>query len=132
MKLLITGGGGYIGSHACIEFMAAGYEPLVVDNFSNSHPEALRRVETIAGRPLTLIEGDVRERSFMRSVFAAHEIGARRYFYPSLSSLDYVERQPTPVCDDIAARVLCLPHYYDLSGEEVDMISRIVIRTLRY
>ncbi|MBL0166359.1 MAG: UDP-glucose 4-epimerase GalE [Propionivibrio sp.] len=80
MKLLITGGGGYIGSHACIEFMAAGYEPLVVDNFSNSHPEALRRVARIAGRPLTLIEGDVRERSFMRSVFAAHEISAVVHF----------------------------------------------------
>ena len=80
MKLLITGGGGYIGSHACIEFMAAGYEPLVVDNFSNSNPEALRRVAMIAGRPLTLIEGDVRERSFMRSVFAAHEISAVVHF----------------------------------------------------
>ena len=80
MKLLITGGAGYIGSHACVEFMAAGYEPVVVDNFSNSHPEALRRVAELAGRPVTLLEGDVRDRAFMRSVFAAHDIGAVVHF----------------------------------------------------
>jgi len=80
MKLLITGGAGYIGSHSCIEFMAAGYDPVVVDNFSNSHPESLRRVAGIAGRPLTLMEGDVRDSAFMRRVFDTHEIGAVIHF----------------------------------------------------
>ncbi len=46
--ILVTGGAGYIGSHTCVELLAAGYEVLVVDNFSNSKPEALRRVEEIA------------------------------------------------------------------------------------
>lgn len=80
MKILITGGAGYIGSHACIEFMAAGYAPVVVDNFSNSHPEALRRVAEIAGRPVTLIEGDVRDAALLSSVFEAHEIRAVVHF----------------------------------------------------
>lgn len=60
------------------------------------------------------------------------EIFARRYFYPSLSSLSYTGQQATPVSDDIASRILCLPLYHDLSSVEVDMICRIVIRTLKY
>jgi dTDP-4-amino-4,6-dideoxygalactose transaminase len=63
---------------------------------------------------------------------AKNEIFARRYFYPSLATLDYVLAQPTPICDNIAARVLCLPLYYDLSDAEIDMICRIIIRTLKY
>jgi UDP-glucose 4-epimerase len=51
--ILVTGGAGYIGSHTCVELLAAGYEVVVVDNFSNSKPEALRRVEEIAGRKLS-------------------------------------------------------------------------------
>ena len=65
-------------------------------------------------------------------VLAGHEIYARRYFYPSLTELDYVEGHETPVCDDIAARVLCLPLYYHLNEVEIDMICRIIIRTLKY
>lgn len=62
----------------------------------------------------------------------SHEIYARRYFYPSLSNLPYVGEAQTPVCDDIASRILCLPLYYDLDTEEIDMICRLIIRTLKY
>ena len=51
MQLLITGGAGYIGSHSCIELAAAGYELLIVDNFSNSHPEVIHRMTEIIGKP---------------------------------------------------------------------------------
>lgn len=58
-----------------------------------------------------------------------HEIYTRRYFYPSLSkSLPYVQPQDLPITDDIAQRVLCLPLYYDLTMEEVDMICRLMLR----
>ena len=58
-----------------------------------------------------------------------HEIFTRRYFYPSLAvSLPYVEEQKFPVTDDISSRVLCLPLYHDLTIEEVDMISRHLLR----
>ena len=63
---------------------------------------------------------------------AKHEIFARRYFYPSLTKLDYVKTQTTPICNDFAPRVLCLPLYYNLSTAEIDMISRLIIRTLKY
>jgi dTDP-4-amino-4,6-dideoxygalactose transaminase len=62
-----------------------------------------------------------------------HSIFPRRYFYPSLSSLRYLNREfHTPVCDDIAPRVLCLPLYHSLSLEEIDMICRLISRSLRY
>ncbi len=53
----------------------------------------------------------------------------RRYFYPSLSSLEYVKPQQTPVSDDIAKRILCLPLYHTLTQEEQDFIMRILLRT---
>ena len=57
----VTGGAGYIGSHTCLELLIAGHEVTVYDNFCNSQPEALHRVQTICGRKLTLVEGDLRD-----------------------------------------------------------------------
>ena len=53
MKILVTGGAGYIGSHTCVELLEADYEVVVVDNLSNSSEEALKRVEKITGKTLT-------------------------------------------------------------------------------
>ncbi len=60
------------------------------------------------------------------------EISARRYFHPSLSSLDYVPDADTPVSDRASRRVLCLPLYHDLTKEEQEMIARLLLRTQRY
>lgn len=58
-----------------------------------------------------------------------HEIFTRRYFYPSLATaVPYVEKQNLPITDDISRRVLCLPLYYDLTFEEVDLIARLMLR----
>lgn len=62
----------------------------------------------------------------------AYHIYTRRYFYPSLSSLSYVVPQSTPVSDDISRRILCLPLYYTLSTEEIDMIARLLLRSQNY
>ncbi len=59
--ILVTGGAGYIGSHTCVELLNAGHELVVFDNFSNSHPEALARVEKITGRKLNVVKGDIRD-----------------------------------------------------------------------
>ena len=59
--ILVTGGAGYIGSHTCVELLNAGFDVMVFDNFCNSNPEALARVERITGRKIGLIEGDCRD-----------------------------------------------------------------------
>lgn len=61
-----------------------------------------------------------------------HNIYPRRYFFPSLSNLPYVEAQESPISESIACRILCLPLFHTLSEEEVDMICRLVKRELRY
>jgi UDP-glucose 4-epimerase len=63
MNILVTGGAGYIGAHTCVELLSAGYNVTVFDNFCNSHPEALRRVEQITGRKLIVVEGDIRSQA---------------------------------------------------------------------
>lgn len=65
--IFITGGAGYIGSHTCVELLNAGHQVTVFDNFSNSQPEALVRVERITGKKLTLIEGDIRDQAALQS-----------------------------------------------------------------
>jgi dTDP-4-amino-4,6-dideoxygalactose transaminase len=59
----------------------------------------------------------------------AHSIFPRRYFYPSLNNLEYVTSYPTPICDDVGSKVLCLPMYHTLSMEEIDFICRILLRS---
>ncbi|MEO6230490.1 MAG: DegT/DnrJ/EryC1/StrS family aminotransferase [Ferruginibacter sp.] len=58
----------------------------------------------------------------------AHWIYPRRYFYPALNNLKYVEKYTTPFCDEISSKVLCLPLYYSLTNEEIDFICRLLLR----
>lgn len=80
MAILITGGAGYIGSHTCIEMQNAGYDIVVIDNFDNSSPESLRRVEKITGRKIPLYTGDVRDAELLRRIFSENEIRAVIHF----------------------------------------------------
>ncbi|MEK7350836.1 MAG: UDP-glucose 4-epimerase GalE [Nitrospirota bacterium] len=73
--IFVTGGAGYIGSHTCVELLDAGYDVTVFDNFCNSHPEAVARVERIAGKKLRLMKGDIRDRGAL--VAALRESGAK-------------------------------------------------------
>lgn len=61
MKVLVTGGAGYIGSHTCVELLNAGFDVIVYDNFSNSSSEPLKRIEQITGKKVPFIEGDIRD-----------------------------------------------------------------------
>jgi len=80
VKVLVTGGAGYIGSHTCIELAAAGYEPIIVDNFCNSKPQALTRLSQIIGRELPLVKADVRDRKALEQVFEQHKPEAVLHF----------------------------------------------------
>ena len=59
--ILVTGGAGYVGSHTCVEFLNAGEQVVVFDNFCNSNPASLDRVQEISGKSLIVIEGDIRD-----------------------------------------------------------------------
>ncbi|HWG99496.1 MAG TPA: UDP-glucose 4-epimerase GalE [Pilimelia sp.] len=78
--LLVTGGAGFIGSHACLELLENGYEVVVVDDFSNSVPAALERVEKLSGRTVTAYRADLRDRAALAAVFDAHPIDAVLHF----------------------------------------------------
>ena len=80
MKVLLTGGAGYIGSHTAVECLAAGHEVVVFDNLSNSSAKSLDRVAQIAGRPAAFVQGDIRDRAALRAVFARFAIDAVVHF----------------------------------------------------
>ena len=78
--ILVTGGAGYIGSHTCVELLDAGYDLVVIDNFSNSKPAVLERIGRISGRAPSFAEVDIRDRSALRDVFREHQIDAVIHF----------------------------------------------------
>ncbi|MEI3244694.1 MAG: UDP-glucose 4-epimerase GalE [Lachnospiraceae bacterium] len=80
MKILVTGGAGYIGSHTCVELLNGGYEVVVLDNLYNSSKEALKRVEKITGKTLTFYEGDMLDREICEKIFTEHKIDAVIHF----------------------------------------------------
>jgi UDP-glucose 4-epimerase len=78
--ILVTGGAGYIGSHTCVELLNAGYAVTVLDNYCNSNPEALNRVERITGKTLTRIHGDVRDRAALEAALSSSAATAVIHF----------------------------------------------------
>ncbi|MCK5478440.1 MAG: SDR family NAD(P)-dependent oxidoreductase, partial [Methylococcales bacterium] len=78
--ILVTGGAGYIGSHACVELLQEGYEVIVVDNLSNSKEESLNRVKKITGKSLSFYNQDIRDRKTLTDIFNAHKISAVMHF----------------------------------------------------
>lgn len=80
MNILVTGGAGYIGSHACVELLESAHDVIVLDNLYNSKKEALRRVEKITGRSLTFYKGDVRDAALLKTIFAKHPIDVVIHF----------------------------------------------------
>lgn len=80
MKILVTGGAGYIGSHTCVELLNAGHDLVVVDNLSNSKIESLKRVERLTNKSLEFSETDLLDTERLSAVFATHPIDAVIHF----------------------------------------------------
>lgn len=74
MKVLVTGGAGYIGSHFVLELLVLGYEVLVLENYSNSSPEAIERVSKLSGKVPTIVVGDIRDPILLERVFLENKI----------------------------------------------------------
>jgi UDP-glucose 4-epimerase len=75
-KILVTGGAGYIGSHTCLELLNAQHEVVVLDNLSNSSEVSLSRVQALANKSLTFIQGDILDQQILDQIFKSHSIDA--------------------------------------------------------
>lgn len=87
---------------------------LDMENYNYSYYPIIFESETVLKKVMSVLE------EFM--------IFPRRYFYPSLSSVNYVKPAPTPISDQIASRILCLPYYHTISKEEIDFVCRLLMR----
>ena len=113
---LVTGGAGYIGSHTCVELLAAGQEVVVVDDLSNASPEALRRVEELSGRSLrAFVQGDVRNAELLAQVFGTHEVDAVIHFAASKAVGESVA-QPLAYYDNNLGGLITLLQVMEVAG----------------
>jgi UDP-glucose 4-epimerase len=94
MKILVTGGAGYIGSHTTLALLKAGHEVVVVDNFSNSSPKSLERVAKLAGKAPILVEGDILNSSAMRVAFDSHSDLSAVIHFAALKAVGESTEQP--------------------------------------
>jgi len=93
MKVMLTGGAGYLGSHTCVELIRAGYSPVILDNFCNGHPEVVNRIHRITGVLPAVVNADIRDRDALTKALAAHRCVAVFHF-AGLKSVPESIRQP--------------------------------------
>ncbi|MBK92743.1 MAG: UDP-glucose 4-epimerase GalE [Rickettsiales bacterium] len=99
-KLLVTGGTGYIGSHTIVQLLESNnYEVIAIDNFSNSSLEVAQRVKSITGKSFELIEGDIREKKILESIFSNNQICAVIHF-AGLKAVGESEKNPLKYYDN--------------------------------
>jgi UDP-glucose 4-epimerase len=119
MKILVTGGMGYIGSHTCVELLEAGHQVVVLDNLSNSDRSVQQRVERISGKRIDFVEADIRDRAALDAAFGAHRLDAVIHF-AGLKAVGESVQQPL--------------RYYDnnVSGSVVlfETMAKFGVRTL--
>lgn len=80
MKILVTGGAGFIGSHTCVELQQAGYEVVIADDLSNASRDVIGKIETITGVAPVFYQIDLKDRAALRAIFDAHKIEAVVHF----------------------------------------------------
>jgi len=78
--VLLTGATGFIGSHVCVEVIAAGWTPIIIDNLSNSNAAVLARIKEISGRTPEFVKADIRDRAVLDRIFGEHAIDAVAHF----------------------------------------------------
>lgn len=108
MKILVTGGAGYIGSHTCVELLNAGYDVVVVDNLSNSSKVALDRVAQITGKQVTFYEADVLDHEKMHAIFKKENVDAVIHFAGLKAVGESVEKPLEYYTNNIAGTLVLL------------------------
>lgn len=108
MRLLVTGGTGYIGSHTCVALMQAGHEVIILDSLVNSRRDVVDRIGMIVGRKPVFIEGDVRDRALVCGLFSGKGIDGAIHF-AGLKSVGESAEQPLAYydCNIYGTIVLC-------------------------
>lgn len=119
MKLLVTGGAGYIGSHTCVLLLEAGHDVTVIDNLCNSSYVALERVQELAGRSLRFVEGDIRSRADLGRAFEGG-IDAVIHF-AALKAVGESCERPLHYFDNNIGGTICL-----MQAMEADGVQRLV------
>ncbi len=107
MKILVTGGAGFIGSHTCVELLNAGYEIVIVDNLYNSSEKSLDRVKELTGKDFSFYPYDIRDKENMRKVFEEHKIDACIHF-AGLKAVGESVRKPLEYYDNNIGGTLAL------------------------
>ena len=118
--ILVTGGAGYIGSHACVALLAGGFDVVVLDNFHNSHPVAMERVQKIAGKTVALYRGDMRESAVLEGIFSKHAISAVMHF-AGLKAVGESCRDPLAYYDNNVVGTIHLLH-----AMQAHSVSRLI------
>lgn len=93
MNILLAGGAGYIGSHTAVELLSAGHDVVIVDDYSNSGPEALKRVEQITGKSFVAYEADIKDKKAVSQIFYQNNIDCVIHF-AGLKAVGESVRQP--------------------------------------
>jgi UDP-glucose 4-epimerase len=122
MAVLLTGGAGYIGSHTALILLNAGYEVVVVDNLSNASKQSLARVERLAGKPLTFIEGDVREIPTIKQLLVDCRIAGVIHF-AGAKSVGESTTQPLAYYDNNVGGAVALCQAMDSAGVKTLVFS---------
>ena len=107
MKILVTGGAGFIGSHTCVELLNAGYEIVIVDNLYNSSEKSLDRVKELTGKDFAFYPYDIRDKENMRKIFEDHKIDACIHF-AGLKAVGESCREPLMYYDNNIGGTLAL------------------------
>ncbi|MGD9969464.1 MAG: UDP-glucose 4-epimerase GalE [Sulfuricurvum sp.] len=113
MKIFITGGAGYIGSHTCVELLNASYGVIVFDNFSNSSMEPIRRIETITGKSVEFIEGDIRDEKKLAEAMKGCDAVIH---FAGLKAVGESVEKPLEYYDNNVQGTLCLLRAMQLNG----------------
>ena len=113
--ILVTGGSGYIGSHTCLALAEAGVAYAVLDNFYNSDPDVLHRIESITGQPFPFFKGDVRDTSLLNRIFASYKISGVIHF-AGLKAVAESVQHPLTYFDANVAGSLCVLQAMERAG----------------
>lgn len=114
-KILITGGAGYIGTHTCIELINAGFQPVIIDNLSNSSLESIKRVEKLTQIKIPFYEVDIRDRIALREVINEHNVEACIHF-AGLKAVGESVEEPLKYYDNNVGGSIILFEELQISG----------------